>query len=63
VLASLMLFPETILRSIGYGGVATVIIDMIAALTVLPALLAALGPKVNSLRIRRSVGRPDRSWA
>ena len=58
VLASLMLFPETILRSIGYGGVATVIIDMIAALTVLPALLAVLGPKVNSLRIRRSAGRP-----
>ena len=58
VLASLMLFPETILRSIGYGGVATVLIDMIAALTVLPALLAVLGPKVNSLRIRRSVQRP-----
>jgi RND superfamily putative drug exporter len=58
VLASLMLFPETILRSIGYGGVATVLVDMIAALTVLPALLAVLGPKVNSLRIRRSVQRP-----
>ena len=58
VLASLMLFPETILRSIGYGGVATVLIDMIAALTVLPALLAVLGPRVNSLRIRRSVQRP-----
>ena len=58
VLASLMLFPETILRSIGYGGVATVLIDMLAALTVLPALLAVLGPKVNSLRIRRSVTGP-----
>jgi uncharacterized membrane protein YdfJ with MMPL/SSD domain len=58
VLASLMLFPETILRSIGYGGVATVLVDMLAALTVLPALLAVLGPKVNSLRIRRSVQRP-----
>jgi trehalose monomycolate/heme transporter len=57
VLASLMLFPETILRSIGYGGVATVLVDMLAALTVLPALLAVLGPKVNSLRIRRSVQR------
>src|SRR5580693_8859578 len=57
VLASLMLFPETILRSIGYGGVATVLVDMVAALTVLPALLAVLGPRVNSLRIRRSVQR------
>src|ERR1019366_8312499 len=58
VLASLMLFPETILRSIGYGGVATVLVDMTAALTVLPALLAVLGPKVNPLRIRSSVQRP-----
>jgi RND superfamily putative drug exporter len=63
VLASLMLFPETILRSIGYGGVATVLVDMLAALTVLPALLAVLGPKVNSLRIRRSLARPPAAEA
>jgi trehalose monomycolate/heme transporter len=52
-LASLMLFPETFLRSMGYGGVATVAVDMLAALTVMPALLAVLGPRVNALRIRR----------
>jgi trehalose monomycolate/heme transporter len=57
-LASLMLFPETFLRSMGYGGVATVLVDMIAALTILPALLAVLGPRVNALRIRRTVRRP-----
>ena len=57
-LTSLMLFPETFLRSMGYGGVATVAVDMLAALTVLPALLAVLGPRVNALRIRRSVRYP-----
>jgi trehalose monomycolate/heme transporter len=57
-LASLMLFPETFLRSMGYGGVATVLVDMLAALTLLPALLAMAGPRVNALRIRRSVRRP-----
>src|SRR6202035_856884 len=57
-LASLMLFPETFLRSMGYGGVATVLVDMLAALTVLPALLAVLGHRVNALRIRRSVRAP-----
>ena len=57
-LASLMLFPETFLRSMGYGGVATVLVDMLAALTLMPALLAALGPNVNALRIRRAVRRP-----
>jgi RND superfamily putative drug exporter len=56
-LTSLMLFPEDFLRSMGYGGVATVAVDMLAALTVLPALLAVLGYRVNALRIRRSVHR------
>ena len=56
-LVSLMLFPEVFLRSMGYGGVATVAVDMIAALTLLPALLAVLGPRVNALRVRRSAGR------
>jgi uncharacterized membrane protein YdfJ with MMPL/SSD domain len=32
-LTSLMLFPEDFLRSMGYGGVATVAVDMLAALT------------------------------
>jgi uncharacterized membrane protein YdfJ with MMPL/SSD domain len=57
-LTSLMLFPEDFLRSMGYGGVATVAVDMLAALTVLPALLAVLGHRVNALRIRRAVARP-----
>jgi trehalose monomycolate/heme transporter len=62
-LTSLMLFPEDFLRSMGYGGVATVAVDMLAALTVLPALLAVLGYRVNALRIRRSVHRPARDEA
>src|SRR5271165_3387392 len=57
-LTSLMLFPEDFLRSMGYGGVATVAVDMLAALTVLPALLAVLGYRVNALRIRRLVQYP-----
>jgi RND superfamily putative drug exporter len=59
-LTSLMLFPEYFLRSMGYGGVATVAVDVVAALTVLPALFAVLGRRVNALRIRRSVQRPPR---
>jgi len=52
-LSSLILFPEVFLRSMGYGGVATVLVDMLAALTLLPALLAVLGHRVNALRVRR----------
>jgi trehalose monomycolate/heme transporter len=60
-LASLLLFPETFLRSMGYGGVATVLVDMVAALTVMPALLALLGRRVNALRVRRVVATPRTS--
>ena len=50
-MASLILFPETFLRSMGYGGVAVVLVDVVAALTVLPALLAVLGRRVDALRV------------
>ncbi|MGD0055749.1 MAG: MMPL family transporter [Acidimicrobiales bacterium] len=56
-MSSLTLFPELFLRSMGYGGILTVLVDMLAALTVMPALLSLLGPKVNSLRIRKAVKR------
>ncbi len=51
--ASLSLFPESFLRSMGYGGVAVVLIDVVASLTVLPALLAILGRRVDALRVPR----------
>jgi uncharacterized membrane protein YdfJ with MMPL/SSD domain len=56
-LASLTLFPETFLRSMGYGGVAVVLVDMVAALTVLPALLGMLGHRVDGLRIPNPLRR------
>jgi trehalose monomycolate/heme transporter len=54
-LSSLILFQPVFLRSMGYGGVATVAVDVIAALTVLPALLAVLGHRINALAVRKSV--------
>jgi trehalose monomycolate/heme transporter len=54
-LTSLILFQPVFLRSMGYGGVATVAVDVIAALTVLPALLAVLGHRINALAVRKSV--------
>jgi RND superfamily putative drug exporter len=57
-LCGLMLFKPVFLRSMGYGGVATVAVDVIAALTVLPALLAVLGHRVNALAVRKSIRNP-----
>jgi RND superfamily putative drug exporter len=50
-LASLLIFPQVFLRSMGMGGIAAVLVAMIAAVTVLPALLVMLGPRINALRI------------
>jgi uncharacterized membrane protein YdfJ with MMPL/SSD domain len=53
VLASLLVFPEPFLYSMGIAGVLVALTAGGAALLVLPALLGALGPKVNALSPRR----------
>ncbi|GAA1307538.1 MMPL family transporter [Saccharothrix xinjiangensis] len=65
-LMTLLIFPQTFLRSMGFGGVATVLVDLVAALTVLPALLGVLGPRVNAGAPKWLVRRRDRErtgWA
>ncbi|MEV4813913.1 MMPL family transporter [Micromonospora avicenniae] len=63
-MASLLIFPQSFLRSMGLGGMAAVLVAMLAALTVLPALLAVLGPRIDAVRVplpwrrRRAGGRP-----
>src|SRR4029450_4565413 len=61
-LAGLLIFPQVFLRSMGFGGMSAVLIAMLAALTLLPALLAILGPRVDALSLRpwlrRLVRRP-----
>jgi len=60
-LASLLLFPQVFLRSMGFGGMAAVLVAMVTALTILPALLAVLGPKVDAGRMPWRRRRIDRS--
>ena len=50
-LSSLTVFEAAALRSMGYAGVITVISTLLFGLTVLPAMLAMLGPRVNRLRV------------
>lgn len=49
--AGLLFFPQPILRSIGLGGIAVVLFDLVAALVVLPALLAVTGSRIDALRL------------
>lgn len=50
-LGALLLFPPFFLRSFAYAGIGVVVIAALAALFVVPALLAVLGPRVNKGRL------------
>lgn len=52
-MSSLLIFPQTFLKSMGYGGMAAVVVAMLAALTVLPAVLLLLGHRVDAGRLPR----------
>jgi len=70
VLAMLGLFlvPSTIFRSLATGAILVAIVSMVAALTLLPAVLSLLGDRVNSLRIpffgrvAEKAGQEGRVW-
>ena len=52
-LAALLVFPQFFLRSFAYAGIATTALAVLAAVVVLPALLAVLGTRVNRFRVLR----------
>ncbi len=64
-LAALLFFPQYFLRSFAYAGISVVVFAMVGAILMLPAVLSMVGPRVNSLRIRKNVARPSsgRRWA
>ncbi len=57
-LAALLVFPLAFLRSFAYAGIGVALLAGIAAVVALPALLAVLGPRVNSLRLLRREPKP-----
>ena len=62
-LASLLVFPQRFLYSMGIGGMMVSLIAAAVALIVLPAVLALLGTRVNALAPKRlrsaaAAGRP-----
>src|SRR6266487_3066978 len=60
-LLGLLIFPVMFLRSIGMGAIAATLVAMLAALTILPALLAVLGHRINALSIQRLFRRKSSS--
>ncbi|TMQ04139.1 MAG: hypothetical protein E6J90_52200, partial [Deltaproteobacteria bacterium] len=64
-LTGLVLFEFMILRSVGIAGAIVVLLAASSALTLLPALLAIVGSRIDALAIRRVVPRddPNGPWA
>ncbi|MGW0911212.1 MMPL family transporter [Streptomyces sp. NPDC002784] len=51
-LTGLLVFPSVFLRSMGLAVAAVVVVDMLAAVTLLPALLTKFGGKIPPARVR-----------
>jgi uncharacterized membrane protein YdfJ with MMPL/SSD domain len=69
-MCGMLLVPDTILRSLALGAILVGIVSVLAALTLLPALLSLLGDRVNAGRIpvigRRAIssaGSESRFWS
>ncbi len=62
-LASLVIFPQRFLYSMGIAGALVALVAAMLALVVLPALLTVLGPRVNSLApaVAAASGGPRRT--
>src|SRR5207248_9828308 len=66
-LLSLIVLPLPFIRSMGIGGMLIPAVSVLAAITLLPALLVVLGERINSLRVlpKRLVARghpEDAPW-
>jgi putative drug exporter of the RND superfamily len=64
-LTGMLLVPSNVMKSLAVGAISVGIVSVIAALTLLPALLGLLGDRVNALRlpwIGQSEGQEGRFW-
>ena len=69
-MCGMLLVPDTILRSLALGAILVGIVSMVAALTLLPAVMSMLGDRVNALKIPvigrraiRSAGSESPFWS
>ena len=61
-LIALVVLPEPALRSVGVGGMLIPLVSVGVSLTLLPALLGGIGPRVDWPRIRRET-HASRGWS
>jgi RND superfamily putative drug exporter len=64
-LLSMVVLPVPMLRSVGYGGVLVPLTSVAVAITLLPVILATIGPRLDwpRLRTERDASRVFSAWA
>ena len=64
-LVSMIVLPVPMLRSVGYGGVLVPLVSVAVAVTLLPVILATIGPRLDwpRLRTERRASRVFSAWA
>jgi len=64
-LLSMIVLPVPMLRSVGYGGVLVPLVSVAVAITLLPVILATVGPRLDwpRLRTERRASRVFSAWA
>jgi len=64
-LLSMVVIPVPMLRSVGYGGVLVPLTSVAVAVTLLPVILATIGPRLDwpRLRTERNASRVFSAWA
>jgi RND superfamily putative drug exporter len=64
-LLSMIILPVPMLRSVGYGGVLVPLVSVAVAITLLPVILATVGPRLDwpRLRTERKPSRLFSAWA
>lgn len=55
--AGMLVFPQAVIRSLGFGAIAAVTGAAVLSLTVVPALLAALGHRIDALSWRKGAAQ------
>jgi putative drug exporter of the RND superfamily len=64
-LLSMIVLPVPMLRSVGYGGVLVPLVSVVISVTLLPVILATVGPRLDwpRLRTERRASRVFSAWA
>ena len=64
-LLSMIVLPVPMLRSVGYGGVLVPLVSVVVSVTLLPVILATVGPRLDwpRLRTERRASRVFSAWA